>query len=86
MLLSRRHGEVGQISAHPIYLQSRKDAHLVTDAIHILSYFHAGSAFVFGYVNGCFTGVHPIRSALQTALIGGLAAAAAYGLAKLISK
>ena len=41
---------------------------------------------VFGYVKGRFTGAHPIRSALQTALIGGLAAAAAFGLAKLISK
>ena len=41
---------------------------------------------IFGYVKGRFTGGHPIRSALQTALIGGLAAAAAFGLAKLISK
>jgi VIT1/CCC1 family predicted Fe2+/Mn2+ transporter len=42
--------------------------------------------FVFGYVKGRFTGAPPLRSALQTALIGGLAAAAAFGLAKLISK
>jgi VIT1/CCC1 family predicted Fe2+/Mn2+ transporter len=42
--------------------------------------------FIFGYVKGRFTGARPIRSALQTALIGGLAAAAAFGLAKLISK
>lgn len=41
---------------------------------------------IFGYVKGRFTGVRPIRSALQTALIGGLAAAAAFGLAKFISK
>ena len=41
---------------------------------------------IFGYVKGRFTGEQPIRSALQTALIGGLAAAAAFGLAKLISK
>ena len=41
---------------------------------------------IFGYVKGRFTGAAPIRSALQTALIGGLAAAAAFGLAKLISK
>ena len=27
--------------------------------------------FVFGYVKGRFTGTRPIRSALQTALIGG---------------
>jgi VIT1/CCC1 family predicted Fe2+/Mn2+ transporter len=41
---------------------------------------------IFGYVKARFTGTHPIRSALQTALIGSLAAAAAFGLAKLISK
>jgi predicted membrane protein (TIGR00267 family) len=42
--------------------------------------------FIFGYVKGRFTGAPPLRSGLQTALIGGLAAAAAFGLAKLISK
>jgi VIT1/CCC1 family predicted Fe2+/Mn2+ transporter len=41
---------------------------------------------IFGYIKGRFTGAPPIRSGLQTALIGGLAAAAAFGLAKLISK
>src|SRR5512147_1437971 len=35
---------------------------------------------VFGYVKGHFTGAPPVRSALQTALIGGLAAAAAFGI------
>ena len=39
---------------------------------------------VFGYVKGRFTGAHPVRSALQTALVGALAAAAAFGLAKLL--
>lgn len=41
--------------------------------------------FVFGYVKGRFTGARPFRSALQTALIGGLAAAAAFGIAHAIS-
>ncbi len=41
---------------------------------------------IFGYVKGRFTGTRPFHSAIQTALIGGLAAAAAFGLAKLISK
>ena len=41
--------------------------------------------FVFGFVKGKFTGSRPIRSALQTALIGGLAAAAAFGIARAIS-
>ncbi len=40
---------------------------------------------VFGYVKGRFTGTRPFRSAMQTAMIGGLAAAAAFGLAKAIS-
>jgi VIT1/CCC1 family predicted Fe2+/Mn2+ transporter len=40
---------------------------------------------VFGYVKGHFTGALPARSALQTAMIGGLAAAAAFGIARAIS-
>jgi vacuolar iron transporter family protein len=40
---------------------------------------------IFGYVKGRFTGVRPLRSALQTTLIGGLAAAAAFGIARAIS-
>jgi VIT1/CCC1 family predicted Fe2+/Mn2+ transporter len=40
---------------------------------------------VFGYVKGHFTGAPPVRSGLQTALVGGLAAAAAFGIARLIS-
>jgi vacuolar iron transporter family protein len=40
---------------------------------------------VFGYVKGRFTGSRPGRSATQTIVIGGLAAGAAFLLAKLIS-
>ena len=40
---------------------------------------------VFGYVKGLFTGKTPVRSAIQTAAVGGLAAAAAFTIAKLIS-
>jgi VIT1/CCC1 family predicted Fe2+/Mn2+ transporter len=40
---------------------------------------------VFGYVKGSFTGSHPLRAALQTVLIGGIAAAAAFGIARAIS-
>ena len=58
---------------------------------------HAGNALVFsitvtlaallafGYVKGRFTGARPMRSALQTALVGGLAAAAAFALAKALA-
>ena len=40
---------------------------------------------IFGYVKGSFTGAPPVRSALQTVLIGGLAAAAAFAIARAIS-
>jgi VIT1/CCC1 family predicted Fe2+/Mn2+ transporter len=40
--------------------------------------------FVFGYVKGMFTTSRPLRSAWQTALVGGLAAAAAFAIAKAI--
>ncbi|WZO95741.1 VIT1/CCC1 transporter family protein [Isosphaeraceae bacterium EP7] len=40
---------------------------------------------IFGYVKGRFTGAKPLRSALQTAFIGGIAAAAAFGIARVIS-
>jgi VIT1/CCC1 family predicted Fe2+/Mn2+ transporter len=39
----------------------------------------------FGYVKGRFTGTKPLRSALQTVLIGGLAAGAAFAIARAIS-
>lgn len=38
----------------------------------------------FGFIKGHFTGAGPLRSALQTLLIGGLAAAAAFTIARLI--
>jgi VIT1/CCC1 family predicted Fe2+/Mn2+ transporter len=40
---------------------------------------------VFGYIKGRFTGTHPFRSAWQTALIGGIAAAAAFLIARMFS-
>ena len=41
---------------------------------------------VFGFVKGRFTGMRPVRSALQTAFIGSVAAGAAFLIAKLISE
>ena len=40
---------------------------------------------IFGYIKGRFTGSKPLRSGLETALIGGLAAAAAFLIARAIS-
>jgi VIT1/CCC1 family predicted Fe2+/Mn2+ transporter len=39
----------------------------------------------FGAVKGHFTSVPPLRGALQTAVVGGVAAGFAYGLARLVS-
>jgi vacuolar iron transporter family protein len=39
----------------------------------------------FGYIKGRFTGASPVRSALQTVLIGGLAAGVAFLIARAIS-
>ena len=39
---------------------------------------------LFGYVKGRFTGTTPVRSAVQTMLIGGAAAGAAFAIAKAI--
>lgn len=41
--------------------------------------------FVFGYLKGRFTGTRPLSSAVRTTVIGGLAALAAYGIARAIS-
>jgi len=41
---------------------------------------------IFGFVKGHFTGTRPVRSALQTALIGSVAAGAAFLIARLISE
>ncbi|MEP6719276.1 MAG: VIT1/CCC1 transporter family protein [bacterium] len=40
---------------------------------------------VFGFIKGRFTGMRPLRSALQTAFIGSVAAGAAFAIAKAIS-
>ncbi|HEY2898507.1 MAG TPA: VIT1/CCC1 transporter family protein [Gemmatimonadaceae bacterium] len=40
---------------------------------------------IFGYVKGKFTGAGPLRSAVQTTVIGSLAAAAAFAIARAIS-
>ena len=41
--------------------------------------------FVFGSIKGHYTGVKPLRGGIQTVLVGGLAAAAAFFIARLIS-
>lgn len=41
--------------------------------------------FIFGYIKARFTGIKPIRGAVQTILVGGLAAGAAFFIARMIS-
>ncbi len=62
-----------------IALHSARSALLVSVAVTLLA------LLVFGYVKGRFTGAMPLRSAVQTMLIGGVAAAAAFVIARLIS-
>lgn len=71
----------GLIPLAPYMLISNAGSALMFSVIFTLV-----ALLIFGYVKGRFTGARPLRSALQTALIGGLAAAVAFGLAKLISK
>ena len=54
-------------------------------ALALSSVVTVGALAVFGYVKGHFTGVPPARGALQTVLIGGLAAGAAFLIARAIS-
>lgn len=42
--------------------------------------------FVFGYIKGTFTGIRPLKSAIQTCLIGSAAAATAFLVARWISE
>jgi vacuolar iron transporter family protein len=61
---------------------------LVHDAHHALRFsmgFTLAALLAFGIVKGRFTGVHPLKAGAQTVLVGGLAAAAAFALAKLFS-
>ncbi len=71
----------GMIPLAPYMLISNTGTALIYSVIFTLI-----ALLIFGYVKARFTGTHPVRSALQTALIGSLAAAAAFGLSKLFSK
>jgi VIT1/CCC1 family predicted Fe2+/Mn2+ transporter len=56
-----------------------------TSALTVSVLFTLAALLIFGYVKGRFTGGRAIRSALQSVLIGGAAAAAAFALARAIS-
>jgi len=57
-----------------------------TSALSVSVVFTLTALLIFGYVKGRFTGARsPVRSALQSLFIGGVAAAAAFALARAIS-
>src|SRR6476660_10250697 len=60
-------------------LRSAPTALLFSIAVTLLA------LLVFGFIKGRFTGMRPVRSALQTALIGSVAAGAAFLIAKAIT-
>ena len=64
-------------------------SYMVVDNLHVALRISVAvtlvALFVFGYVKGRLTGLTPIRGGIQTVVIGGLASAAAFSLARLIS-
>jgi VIT1/CCC1 family predicted Fe2+/Mn2+ transporter len=71
-------GGIIPLSAYLIFADAHRALN-VSCAVTLLA------LLVFGAIKGRFTGISMLRSGLQTALIGGLAAAAAFGIARLIS-
>jgi vacuolar iron transporter family protein len=70
----------GSIPLAPyVFLPVAQTALLVSVVVTLLA------LLIFGAFKGFFTGTSPLRSGLQTLLIGGLAAGAAFLIAKLIS-
>jgi len=57
----------------------------VSTALRFSVIFTLAALAIFGFIKGHYTGTSPKRSALQTVIIGGLAAAAAFLIAKAIS-
>jgi len=59
--------------------------HSARAALWYSAAFTLAALFAFGFVKGRFTGLHPLKSATQTIVIGGLAATAAFLIARLIT-
>ena len=59
--------------------------HLPSHALWVSVIATLAALFIFGWVKGKFTGAKPVKSALQTMLVGGIAAFVAYAVAKLIA-
>lgn len=70
----------GLIPLAPYMLLANLNAALLGSVVVTLT-----ALLIFGYIKGRFTGTKPWRSAVQTTLIGGLAATAAFLIARLFS-
>ena len=57
----------------------------LTTALYISVVVTLIALFLFGYFKGRLTGINPVQGGIRTVLIGGLASAAAFGLARWIS-
>ena len=56
-----------------------------TSALYVSVVITMAALAIFGFIKGRFTGSGAMRSALQTVMIGGLAAATAFALARMFS-
>jgi VIT1/CCC1 family predicted Fe2+/Mn2+ transporter len=70
----------GFIPLSPYILARTASSALLSSIVLTLS-----ALLIFGFIKGRFTGMRPLRSALQTVLIGSIAAGAAFAIARLIS-
>ncbi|KAL4304448.1 hypothetical protein GQ457_10G028110 [Hibiscus cannabinus] len=61
-----------------MFIPRAQDAVVASAAITIVA------LLIFGYAKGYFTGNKPVKSAFETALIGAVASAAAFGIAKVV--
>ena len=74
----------GLIPLFPYVIASVFKNMTVTTALFVSVTLTLVALFVFGFIKGRYTGTRPMRSALQTALIGSVAAGAAFLIARLI--
>ncbi|MGH6795443.1 MAG: VIT1/CCC1 transporter family protein, partial [Methylocella sp.] len=70
----------GLIPLAPYFL-----AETVSGALPVSIALTLAALLIFGGVKGQLTGVSPFRSALQTAIVGSLAAAAAFAIARIVA-
>jgi VIT1/CCC1 family predicted Fe2+/Mn2+ transporter len=69
----------GLVPLSPYFFSPTASAALLESVVFTLL-----ALFVFGFIKGRFTGTRPLRSALQTTLIGSVAAGAAFAIARAI--